>query len=294
MDKTSNISDKKLVAIQGGYGAFHEIAARKFFSQEEIDVQPVDTFDQITDELSTKELTYGMMAIENTVAGSLVPNYALLREAPIKIVGEVYLRIKHNLVALPGQKIEDITEVHSHYMAIAQCRKYFKQNYPEIKLVESVDTALSARKIQDEKLIGKGAISSELAADLYDLEILAPSIETNKRNYTRFLVLTHQDNEGNCVQDCNKTSLYFSLPHHKGSLSQVLSVLSFYDMDLTKIQSMPIIGKEFRYFFYVDMIFEDYSRYQQAITAISPLVVDLKVYGEYIHAIESLEDIHNQ
>lgn len=280
----------KKIAIQGGAGAFHEIAARNYF-RTSIEVHPCETFENITTMLANKEIEYGIMAIENTVAGSLVPNYVLLKESPIKIMGEEYLRVKQNLVALPGQKIEDLTEVHSHYMAIAQTRKYFKQ-FSNIKLVESVDTALSAQKIQDKKLVGKGAIASDLAAKMYGLEILAAGIETNKRNYTRFLILTHQDNQDNLPENISKASLCFSLPHQKGRLSQVLSVLAFYDLDLTKIQSMPIVGKEFQYFFYVDLTFDSYERYQQSITAITPLVVDLQILGEYKYSIETLENIH--
>jgi prephenate dehydratase len=283
----------KKVAIQGGNGAFHEIAARTFFNDETLDLIPCETFEEITDLIANKQIDYGIMAIENTVAGSLIPNYVLIRETPVKIIGEKYLRVKQNLMALPGQRIEDLTEVHSHYMAIAQTRKFFKQ-YPQIKLVESADTALSAQKIQEKKLVGKGAIASDLAAEMYGLEILAAGIETNKRNYTRFLILNHKDDNGYIEASRNKASLCFSLPHHKGSLSQVLSVLAFYDHNLTKIQSMPIVGQEFKYFFYVDLTFDSFERYQQSITAITPLVVDLQILGEYKYGIESLENIHQQ
>jgi len=289
---TPSIPRAKTVAIQGGFGSFHEIAARKFFA-EEIEIVTCDTFEQVTELVSTNKIDFGIMAIENTVAGSLIPNYTLLRESPVKIIGEEYLRIKQNLIALPGQQIKDIFEVHSHYMAIAQCREFFKK-YPAIKLVESVDTAMSARKIQEKQLVGKGAIASDLAAELYELEILAPEIETNKRNYTRFLVLNHQNGNGNHGSNCSKASLCFSLPHQKGSLSRVLSVLAFYDMDLTKIQSMPIVGKEFQYFFYVDLVYTDFERYKQSLSAITPLVVDLQILGEYKHGRESFETIHHQ
>jgi prephenate dehydratase len=291
--ENSEIMTTHKVAIQGGHGAFHEIAARSFFQNARLDLIPCETFEQITDMLVRHEIDYGIMAIENTVAGSLIPNYALIRETPVKIIGEKYLRIKQNLLALPGQKIEDLTEVHSHYMAIAQTRKFFNQ-YPHIKLVESVDTALSAKKIQEKKLVGKGAIASDLAATMYGLEILAAGIETNKRNYTRFLILNHKDNFDYVVETRNKASLCFSLPHHKGSLSQVLSILAFYDHNLTKIQSMPIVGQEFKYFFYVDLTFDSFERYQQSINAITPLVVDLQILGEYQYGIDSLETIHNQ
>ena len=282
----------KKVAIQGGEGAFHEIAARRYFKND-IEIQPCTSFEIITDLVANKKIDFGIMAIENTVAGSLIPNYVLLKESPIKIIGEEYLRVKQNLMALPGQKIEDLTEVHSHYMAIAQSRKFFKQ-YPDIKLVESTDTAMSARKIRDKNLVGKGAIASELSAELYGLEILAPGIETNKRNYTRFLILANKDKEDNLPENISKSSICFSLPNHKGRLSHVLSVLTFYELDLAKIQSMPIVGKEFQYFFYVDLSFDDYEKYVQSLTAIKPLVADLQILGEYKYGIESLENIHNQ
>jgi prephenate dehydratase len=178
-------------------------------------------------------------------------------------------------------------------MAIAQSRKFFKQ-YPKIKLIEAVDTALSAKYISEKRLMGQGAISSDLAAKMYNLEILAPSIETNKKNYTRFLVLTNKNSENNQTEDIDKVSVCFSLPHNKGSLSQILSVFTFYDLNMTKIQSMPIVGKEFQYFFYVDLTFDNYERYQQCLSAIKPLVVDLQILGEYKYGIESLGNIHHQ
>lgn len=292
MERTLVENKTITVAIQGGEGAFHEIAARNYFDSN-IQIVPTDTFENITQQVAHKEIDYGIMAIENTVAGSLIPNYVLLKESHVKIIGEEYLRIKQNLVALPGQKIEDLSEVHSHYMAIAQCRRFFK-DYPHIKLVEAEDTALSAKMIQDKKLAGKGAIASDLAAKLYGLEIIAAEIETNKRNYTRFLTITHKDNSELNPENITKASICFSLPHHKGSLSQVLSVLAFYDMDLTKIQSMPIVGQEFQYFFYCDVSFTNFTRYRQSIDAITPLVMDLQILGEYEFGIKSLESIHNQ
>lgn len=282
----------KIVAIQGGNGAFHEIAARHYFDSE-IRVKSCETFEEITKAISNNEVDYGIMAIENTVGGSLIPNYVLLKESPVKIIGEEYLRIRQNLVALKGQQIEDLKEVHSHYMAIAQCRKFFT-NHTHIKLVESTDTALSAAEIKEHNLENRGAISSDLAAKLYGLEILASGIETNKRNYTRFLILAPKDLKLDNTEDFSKSSLCFSLPHQKGSLSQILSVLAFYQLNLTKIQSLPIVGKEFQYFFYLDLSFDNYEKYQQSLTAIRPLVTDLQILGEYKYGIESLENIHNQ
>ena len=219
-----------------------------------------------------------IMAIENTVAGGLLPNYSLLHKHSRKVKGEVFLRIQQNLMALPGQTIEEITEVHSHYMAIAQTREFFK-SYPHIRLVESEDTAKSAADIMRNGQRRIGAIASELAAELFGLEILQASIETHKQNFTRFLIL--DDHITVSEKDIDKSSICFTLPHKTGRLSQVLSIFAFYDLNLTKIQSLPIPGKEWQYFFYVDLKFDDYGHYLEAMNAVRPLVDELTVMGEY-------------
>jgi prephenate dehydratase len=285
---TTNKSYK--IAIQGGQGSFHEIAARKYFNNG-ISLLPCDTFADIIDALVHNKSHYGCFAIENTVAGSILQNYALLNENPIEIIGEVYLRIAQNLIALPGEKIDDIREVHSHHMAIAQCRKFFK-DYPQIKLVESVDTAISAREISEGKITKRGAIASHLAADMYKLNILAEEIETNKRNYTRFLILAKKGKNGRRKMEANKASLRFNLSHQTGSLAKVLSVIAFYDINLTKIQSLPVLGQEWQYFFYVDVTFPDYQRYKQCQAAITPLVKDMHILGEYRYGSGTFEEIH--
>lgn len=278
------------VAIQGGYGAYHQIAANKYFERSDVPVVPCATFDDLFDIIDRGEADYGILAIENTIAGSLLPNYALLRESNLKIIGEIYTRIAHQLMALPGQKIEELHEVQSHPMAIRQCRKFFKP-YPNIKLVESEDTALSAEYISKTKAKGVAAIASELAAEMYDLEILASSIETNKRNYTRFLVLADKNAFRDiATEKVGKASLVFALPHEEGSLAQVLSVMSYYKMNLTKVQSLPIVGREWEYLFHVDLIFEDYLRYSQAIAAIRPLTRNLEILGEYERGQRHLND----
>ena len=223
-----------------------------------------------------------IMAIENTVSGGLLPNFELLRKHNRKIKGEVFLRIKQNLMALPGQKIEDLREVRSHYMAINQTRQFFDA-YPGIRLVEYGDTASSAADIAKEGVKGVGAIASDLAAEIYGLEIIAESIETYKQNFTRFLIL---DDDLQVDQSkINKASMCFTLPHKPGSLTHVLTILSFYDMNLTRIQSLPIPGQEWQYFFYVDIKFENYERYTQALSAVKPLMTDLNILGEYEAAI---------
>lgn len=285
-------SENLLVAIQGFPGAFHEIAARNFFPSKQLHFINCNTFDEITDLLTANKIDYGIMAIENTVAGSLIPNYVLLRESPVKIIGEEYLRVKQNLMALHGTDLTAIKEIHSHYMAIEQCREYLK-TLNKVRLIESIDTALSAKEIADNKITDRAAIASDLAAELYNLEIIADDIETNKKNYTRFLILTNENTETEIITTNWKSSLCFCLPHEKGSLSHVLSILNFYNMNLTKIQSMPIIGKEFKYFFYVDIVFKDYERYTQSLTAITPLLQDLHILGEYEYNIKTLEKIHH-
>ncbi|TAJ05795.1 prephenate dehydratase [Marinilabiliaceae bacterium JC017] len=274
----------KKVAIQGGAGANHEIAARNYFEGENLEIIPCLTFPDLFATLQEDKTKYGIVAIENTLAGSLLPNHTLLKDSNLAIIGEYKLRIKHNLMALPGQTIDDIKEVHSHPMALAQCEAFFK-NYPHIKLIESEDTALSAMQIRENLQMGIAAIASELAAELYGLEIIEKGIETNKRNFTRFLIVTDKAKtevtellENNRV---NKSSLVFSLPHEEGSLSKVLTILAFYNINLTKIQSLPVVGKEWEYLFYVDLTFKGYPRYLQALDAIRPLCKNMKILGEY-------------
>ncbi len=278
----SNSGKKPIsIAIQGGYGAFHEIAAKHYFEPEEIDIIPNNTFRDLMVSLKKRHVDFGIMAIENSLAGSIIPNYALIKDSKMKIVGEIYLRIRQNLVALKGQKISDIKEVFSHPMAILQCQLFF-DNYPEITLIESIDTALSAKMIRDKNLMGMGAIASDLAAAKYELEILAAGIETNKMNYTRFLIL--RENNGHKIDTSivNKASLHFALAHKSGSLSKILSILSYYDINLSKIQSLPIMGKDWEYQFYVDVIFDDFDWYKKSLEAIRPFTSELGILGEYV------------
>ncbi|MBO5862304.1 MAG: prephenate dehydratase [Bacteroidales bacterium] len=275
----------KKVAIQGVKGCFHEQAARLFYEQSESvvpDICECSTFDGLYSSVEAGDADAAVMAIENTVSGGLLPNFELLRKYDRKIKGEVFLRIQQNLMALPGQTIEDIKEVRTHYMAINQTREFFK-NYPWIRLVESEDTAKSAAEVAAEGLMGVGAVASTLAAELYGLEILAESIETYKQNFTRFLVL--DDYIQVDKSKVNKSSMCFTLSHTPGSLAHVLTILSFYGMNLTRIQSLPIPGQEWQYFFYVDIKFQDYLRYEQALAAVRPLMEDLNILGEYVASI---------
>ena len=272
----------KKIAIQGIAGSYHDIAARYYFKEEEIEIVPCETFKDVFQTIRKDNSILGVVAIENTIAGSLLPNYNLLKESGLKIAGEQRLRIEHHLAGLPGQTVSDIKEVYSHPIALMQCGDFLNQ-YRHFKVVESDDTASSAKRIADEKSLGKAAICGEPAAKRYNLEILAGGIETNKKNFTRFLIvadswLVEELNKGKAT---NKSSLVFTLPHEEGSLAKVLSILSYYNMNLTKIQSLPIIGREWEYQFYINLRFEQYLKYKQALDAISPLTKDLQILGEY-------------
>ena len=274
------------VAIQGYRGCFHEQASKEFYSSLEVDTVIVEcpTFESLFESLAGGCADAAVMAIENTISGGLLPNFELLRSNPYRIKGEIYIPIHQNLMALPGQKIEDIREVRTHYMAINQTRKFFERNCPWITMVESEDTAKSAIDIANEGLMGVGAVASELAAEENGLVILAKGIETYKQNFTRFLIL---DDSISVPRDrTNKASLCFTLPHKPGSLAQVLTILSFYDMNLTRIQSLPIPGQEWQYFFYVDITFSTYNRYRQALKAVRPLMAGLDILGEYKSAMQ--------
>jgi prephenate dehydratase len=282
MEKQANNKNRPRISIQGGPGAFHEIAARKYFNDTDLQIIPCDTFIDLFDSVRSGSADSAVVAIENSVAGSLIPNYALLRRSELKVTGEVYLRIVQNLIALPGQKIDDIREIHSHPMAIMQCEDFLVPlRNRGVKVIESIDTALSAKWIRDNNLAGVAALASDLAAQMYGLEILAESVESNKRNFTRFLIIEPETEKGNDLEENNKASVCFSLAHQVGSLSQVLSVLAYYKINLTKIQSLPVIGKEWEYLFYLDILYDDASMYRKALSAIEPLIDQLQILGEY-------------
>ena len=279
----------KKIAIQGVPGSFHDIAAHKFFPNEEIELICCDTFEEIFNHIQEDSSVIGLIAIENTIAGSLLHNYELLRDSGTTIVGEHKLRIKHNCVCLPEDDWDTLTEIHSHPVALAQCHNFLKR-HPQMKVVEADDTAKSAEVIQTNNMKGHAAICSKYAAELYGMKVLEEGIETNKHNFTRFLVVAdtwRADDLRNRSQS-NKATIVFSLPHNEGSLSQVLSIFSFYKINLTKIQSLPIIGREWEYLFYVDVIFTDYLRFRQSIDAVSPLTRELKILGEYAEGESTL------
>ncbi len=266
------------VSIQGYAGAFHEAAAREHFHDREVVTVPGHTFSDVIAQVESGESDVALMAIENTLAGSLMANYELLQRSQLRITGEVYLRIRQNLMALPGVGIEELREVYSHPIALMQVREFFKA-WPLIRLVESADTALSARHVMESNDRTRGAVAHRLAAGLYGLEILADGIETNKLNHTRFLVL--EKGRDTTTDDGNKVSLSFSVSHEAGSLSRVLMVLDAYKINLTKIQSAPIVGRPWQYRFYVDFLLNGDITVQEALSGIQPISQELRILGIY-------------
>ena len=277
----------KKVAIQGIRGAFHEEAAVQFFN-EQIDIVPALTFDELIQSVIDNNSNLGIMAIENSISGTIHTNLELIRNSELSIIGETYIRIQQNFAIHPDAKLENIRKVKSHFMALNQCRKYFRQ-FPDIALVESKDTALSMREIADETLLDIGAIGSMTAIEHYGLQLIDASIETNKNNYTRFVILSKKS-ENNT--EINKASLSIVLPHKAGSLSKVLSLISFYGFDLTKIESTPILGKPWSYRFYIDIKFNDKEIFDNIITSLKPLVEEIKVLGIYTDGMQSFNQIH--
>ncbi len=265
-------------AIQGYEGSFHQMAAQQFFGKD-VEVLPCATFrDVIKIASNKKESDGGVMAIENSIAGSILANYNLLQKSNLKIIGEVYLHIKQNLLVNPGVKLEDIREVHSHTMALQQCYDFLDKH--KWKLVETDDTALSAKHVHQHKSKHIAAIAGKLAADLFQLEIIAPNIHTMKNNYTRFLVLQRQD-MAKPVEDANKASVNFHTDHSRGSLAKVLTKISDGGINLSKLQSFPIPGSDFKYSFHADMEFENTNQFENVIEQIKPLTEEIKIYGVY-------------
>lgn len=272
----------KRIAIQGELGSFHDIAAHQYFEGEQVQLICCATFEQVFEHIKQDPTVIGMTAIENTIAGSLLHNYELLRDSGAAVVGEHKLHISHCICCLPEDDWDSIHEVHSHPVALQQCR-VFLAAHSGLKAVEAEDTAGSAQFIAEHQCKGWAAICSVEAATMYGMKILEAHIEDNKHNFTRFLVVCDQRKADflRPLTETNKSSLVFSLPHEEGSLSQVLSILTFYKINLTKIQSLPIIGHEWEYMFYVDVTYDNLTRYRQSIDAIMPLTKELKILGEY-------------
>ncbi|MBL7472443.1 prephenate dehydratase [Robertkochia sediminum] len=268
------------IAIQGIKGSFHHQVVMEYFGDSA--VEECMSFDALVDAVISKKANAAVMAIENSIAGSIIPNYALIDANRLHIIGEHYLNIHHNLMGLKGQTIEDIKEVYSHPMALLQCKKFFKQ-YPHIKLVEDADTAEVARRIHQGNLKGVGAIAGKAAAGLYDLEILAAEIQTIRNNETRFVVV-QPTNSVIPTDKINKASMKFELDHKRGSLATVLNVMSDCKLNMTKIQSLPIMETPWKYAFFVDVTFEDYQHFQKARSVLEIMAEKFRIHGEYINA----------
>ena len=272
------MEDKINIAIQGNRGSFHHVVAKQYY-QREFSLVVCETFDDTVEALLNGTASQAVMAIENSIAGSIIPNYALIDRNQLQIVGEYGLSIHHQLMVLPGQKIADIKEVHSHPMALLQCKDFFHQ-HPHIRLVEADDTADEARRIAENHLEGIGAIASQAAADLYGMEVVAPSIQTIKNNVTRFVIIQSQ---GQLIAQelINKAALKFILDHQRGSLAAVLKVMSDCQLNLTKIQSLPVIETPGKYAFFVDVTFDDFAHYEKARQLIAIMASEFKILGEY-------------
>lgn len=279
---------KLKIAIQGIRGSNHHQVAREYFGEDTELIESM-SFDFLVDRLLDKSADIGVMAIENSIAGSIIPNYALIYHNELQIIGEHYLNIDHNLMVLKGQKISDIEEVRSHPMALLQCKEFFR-DYPHIKMVEDVDTAETAKRIQKQGLKHIAAIAPEVAAVLYNMDIVASKIQTIKNNETRFIIVNTKNlpdrSTGKAVpkDGINKASLRFVTDHKRGSLATVLNVMSDCYLNLTKIQSLPIIETPWKYAFFVDITFEGYHHFDKAKALLDIMSEDLKVLGEYKNA----------
>ncbi|WP_040281217.1 prephenate dehydratase [Psychroserpens damuponensis] len=271
----------KSVAIQGVKGSFHHIVSQQYFD-ERVLVDECMTFDAVIESILNRNCDAAIMAIENSIAGSIIPNYALIDTHNLHIVGEHYLDIQHHLMALPNQTIDDIKEVYSHPMALLQCKSFFK-HYPHIKLIEDIDTAQVAQRIQENQTKNVAAIASRLAAQLFELDIISESIQTIKHNETRFFIVKTKNAEIP-VHEINKASIKFELDHKRGSLATILNVLSDCKLNLTKIQSLPKIETPWKYAFFVDVTFESFKDYDKAKSIMKIMAQDFKVLGEYKNA----------
>ncbi|MCL7765023.1 prephenate dehydratase [Polaribacter sp. Z014] len=267
----------KIIAIQGAEGSNHHKVARNFYGTT-IQLKECMSFDELVDSLLDHTADLGVMALENTIAGSIIPNYALIDKYNLHITDEEYLNIHHHLMALKGQKIEDIKEVWSHPMALLQCKEFFKK-HPHIKLVEDVDTAEVAKRISKENLVGIAAIAPKIAAEIFNLEVIEDKLQTIKENATRFVIV--QTDEPEVDVEVNKASLKFQLNHKRGSLAAILNVLSDCKMNLTKIQSLPVIETPWKYSFFVDVTFEEYKEYEKAKAILEIMAEEFKILGTY-------------
>jgi prephenate dehydratase len=266
------------IAIQGFEGCFHQVAARNYFGTG-IEIVPCATFSEVSRSVARETADYGVMAIENSIAGSILPNYNLLQRSELFVTGEIYLNIAQHLMMMPGRTLADITEVHSHPMALLQCMDFLEE-HPSWRLVETEDTALSARMVRQHNSKHVAAIAGQLAAELYELDIVAPDIQTEKKNYTRFLILSRRQDEPG-TREPNKSSLYFQVSNTHGSLARVLTLIAEEGINLSKLQSFPVPGGEWKYFFHADMEFAHTEQFRRTLEHIRPITEKLRVLGMY-------------
>ena len=277
----------KRIAIQGIAGSFHEDAALNYFD-EEVEVVECKSFTSVCQLVDSDKVDYAVMAIENSIAGSLLKNYQLIRDYHLRIIGEIYIHIQMNLMVSPGVKRQDITDIYSHPVALQQCVEYIEKYFPEARLHEGMDTAASAKKVAEEKLKNGAAIANLRSADMYHLEVLESGIETNKKNYTRFVILSKH---GNPTVGTNKASICFEVGHYHGALAKVLNIFAENEINLNKIKSVPILGKPNEYTIHVDLEWEKPDNYDRAIHQVLKSASSLSILGEYIRGEL---DIHNQ
>lgn len=268
----------KKVAIQGIAGSFHEDAATRYFGNEAIDIVECKTFKQVCELIDTDQVDIAVMAIENSIAGSLLQNYGLIRDYHLRIIGEIFIHIQMNLMVFPGVKKKDVKEIYSHPVSFMQCSEYLEKYFPNTERKELGDNAKVAKLIADQQIKNAAAISNLRSASLYGLEVIDKGIESNKKNYTRFLILAKH---GNPTEGTNKASLCFEVGHFYGSLAKVLNIFAEYKINLTKIQSVPIMGKPNEYTFHVDIEWDELSNYEHAIHIILKNVSSLAILGEY-------------
>ncbi|PKA82394.1 prephenate dehydratase [Ulvibacter sp. MAR_2010_11] len=273
------------IAIQGIESSFHDMAAQKLFPNRKIQLVPCNSFDQVSREVSNFNADFGVLAIENTIAGSILPNYNLIDSGDFQIVEEIFLNIDMYVMALESESIHDIEEIHSHPVALQQCKDYLQRFPPHCKIIEGKDTASEARRIKENNLKGVAAIAGKQVAEKFGLKILDSKIQNIKENQTRFIVIRRKIDTG--VTDANKATLKFVLNHKVGSLSNVLQMLSTFDINLTKIQSLPITGRPWQYAFFVDVLFSDYILFSEVIIMMEKAVKELKILGMYKQNLES-------
>jgi len=273
------------IAIQGIESSFHHLAVQQLFPNQEVELVKCSSFERVTDAITNMEADFGVLAIENTIAGSILPNYNLIDAANLSIIDETFLNIQMYIMALPSQTIHDIEEIHSHPVALLQCKDYLRRLSPQVKIIEGADTASEAKKIKENNLRGVASIAGKHVAEQFGLKILDSRIQNMKENQTRFVLIGDQPLESH--PEMNKASLRFELDHRVGSLSSTLQLFNTFNINLTKIQSLPIINQPWQYAFFIDVTFEDVELFKEVTAVLKKAVKGLKIVGVYTHNVEN-------